>query len=76
MARRPRKRTDALIADSQAQTASVRAIVGVLQAWHPTSMSLAIVTQQLHAFTGELATTDTGPEVALPLDETERVKGA
>ncbi len=70
MARRTRKRTEQLLAESRTLTASVQHTIAVLQTWHPGSMPLAIITQQLHAFTGELAAPATEASL-LPGDDTE-----
>jgi hypothetical protein len=55
MATRRRKVTPALLAESSTLVRSIEGQVTVLTAWHPSSMALAIITQQLAALAGELA---------------------
>lgn len=55
MAKRGRKVTPVLLAESQALVRALEAQVAVLQAWHPSSMPLSIIAQQLSALAGELA---------------------
>ena len=53
--RRGRKVTTALLNDSLALTRSLEEQTRVLHNWHPGSIPLAIIAQQLDAFISELA---------------------
>jgi hypothetical protein len=52
--RRGRRLNEALITESQALVRALQEQTAVLHAWHPGSMPLSIVVQQLAAFAGEL----------------------
>jgi hypothetical protein len=57
--RRGRKVTPALIADSQTLVLSLMQLTQVLSAWHPGSIPIAIVMQQLAALSDELKQLET-----------------
>jgi hypothetical protein len=56
--RRGRKVTPTLIADSHQALIALVHLTRMLRAWHPGAMPLAIIEQQLDAFSRELHSTE------------------
>jgi hypothetical protein len=71
MARRTRKLTPTLIAESQVLVRSMQSQAAVLYAWHPDSMALTIVIQQLSALAGEFEQVKTE---AAPVESTANAR--
>lgn len=59
--KRSRKLSPALIEESRALVRSLQEQAAVLRAWHPGSMALSIIVQQLAALAGELEHTKPEP---------------